>query len=802
MWTRLAHLILKYRLTLIIVIGLLTLGMGLLGRKAEMSYDFAAVVPKNDTDFIYFQSFKQQFGEDSNILAIGVQDSGVYRLENFIELKTLSDQIVGQQGIITVLSLPRLQYLAKDTSARKLAPRPLFAQTPRNQKELDSLLVVANSLEFYKGQVINQQTGATILLVAIEKNMLNSQNRIGLVENIRKLGEKFTQQTGIRLHYAGVPYVRTIMTTQVKAELSRFLVFSVAITALILFIFFRSFYAVFFPLIVIGVVVIWVLGTIALFGYKITLLTGLLPSIIVVIGIPNCIYLLTKYHQEIRAHGNKIKALSRIIRKIGIVTLLTNATTAIGFIVLGFANISILREFGIVAGINILNTFLISLILIPAVFSYLPSPTARQTRHLDARTLNGVLRFYHHIIHHNRTAIYVLTSIIVIVSVVGALKIKALAYMVDDLPESSSVKQDLAFFEANFKGVMPLEIVVDTGKKRGVLRLENLRKIEELEDTLARIAVLSKPVSVVSFVKASTQAFFNGSPDYYRLPTNQEKNFLLRYLSSQNDQSGLLKSFVDSTGRVLRISIKIADMGSIKMDSLVKHTINPALQATLAGTDLKAHATGTTLLFIKGNQYLIKNLQSSLVIAFVLIACIMAVLFRSPRMIIISLIPNIIPLLITGGLMGYFGIPLKPSTALIFSIAFGISVDDTIHFLAKYRQELLLHKLNVPKAVSASLFETGASMIYTSIILFSGFIIFAGSDFGGTVALGFLTSTTLLCAMFTNLILLPSLLISFDTGKIKKGEYGWIEEYNEFYLEDEDEEIDLSLLGIKAGKSA
>ncbi|MDO1448515.1 MMPL family transporter [Rhodocytophaga aerolata] len=802
MWTRLAHIILKYRLTLILIIGVLTICMGLLGRKAEMSYDFAAVVPKEDPDFIYFQQFKKQFGEDSNILAIGMQDSQVYALRNFIELKTLSDQIAGQTGIVTVLSLPRLQYLAKDTATRKLIPRPLFSPLPQNQAELDSLLAEANKLEFYKGQVINQQTGATILLVAIEKSMLNSENRIGLVNEIEKLGEQFTQQTGIRLHYAGVPYVRTIMTTQVKAELSRFLVFSLVITALILFIFFRSFYAVFFPLIVVGVVVVWVLGTIVLFGYKITLLTGLLPSIIVVIGIPNCIYLLTKYHQEIRAHGNKIKALSRIIRKIGIVTLMTNATTAIGFIVLGFANISILREFGIIAGINILNTFLISLILIPAVFSYLPSPTARQTRHLDARMLNGVLRFFHHSIHHNRVAIYVFTSLVVVVSLAGVLKIKALAYMVDDLPETSSVKKDLAFFEANFKGIMPLEIVVDTGKKRGVLRLENLKQIESLEDTLARIPALSKPVSVVSFVKASTQAFFNGNTQYYRLPTNQEKNFLLRYLSNQDDQSGLLKSFVDSTGQVVRISVKIADMGSIKMDSLVKHEINPKLQATLAGTAMKAYVTGTTLLFIKGNDYLIKNLQSSLLIAFVLIACIMAILFKSPRMIIISLIPNIIPLLITGGLMGYFNIPLKPSTALIFSIAFGISVDDTIHFLAKYRQELLLHKLNVPKAVSASLFETGSSMIYTSIILFSGFIIFAGSDFGGTVALGFLTSSTLLCAMFTNLILLPSLLISFDTGKIKKGEYGWIEEYNEFYLEDEDEEIDLSLLGVKAGKSA
>jgi uncharacterized protein len=797
MWTRFAHIILKYRLPLIVSIGLLTLLMGFIGRKAELSYDFHSVVPADDPDYIYFQEFKQLFGEDSNIMAIGMKDSSVYTLENFKELKSLSDTIARMEGIITVLSLPRLQYLVKDTASKKLIPKPLFAHFPQSQQQLDSLLRVANSLQFYKGQVINQQNGATILLVAIEKSMLNSQKRLALVQNIQDLGDAFTNKTDISLHYAGVPYVRSIMSTKVKAELSMFLVLSVVATGIILFIFFRSFSAVIFPLIVIGVVVIWVLGTLVLFGFKVTLLTGLLPPIIVVIGIPNCIYLLTKYHQEMKTHGNKIKALSRIVRKIGIVTLMTNATTAVGFIVLGFANVAILREFGIVAGLNIFNTFIISLILIPAVFSYLPPPTAREIKHLDAKGLTSIIDFYNHIVHNRRPVIYTITTIIVIVSLIGVFKIKALAYMVDDLPESSDVKKDLAFFESNFKGVMPLEILVDTGKKKGILRLENLRKIEELEDTLSKITALSKPVSVISFVKASLQAFYNGNPEFYRLPSNQEKNFLIRYLSSQHDQSGLLKSFVDSTGQKVRISVKVADMGSIEMSKLVQNEINPAITKVLAGTDLKAKATGTTLLFIKGNQYLINNLQSSLALAFVLIALIMALLFRSIRMIIISLIPNIIPLLITGGLMGYFGIPLKPSTALIFSIAFGISVDDTIHYLARYRQELLYTRFNVSKSVSISLIETGASMMYTSIILFFGFIIFAFSDFGGTVALGMLTSTTLLCAMFTNLIILPSLLMSFDTGKIRKGEQGFIEEYNEFYLEDEDEEIDIKLLEVK-----
>jgi uncharacterized protein len=797
MWTSLAHSILKYRLFLIVAMGLLTIGMGYMGRKAEMNYDFSSVVPPGDPELVYFQQFKQTFGEDGNILAIGMQDSSVYQLGNFTRLQAFSDSVARLEGVTSVLSLPRLQYLEKDTATRQLVPRAVFSHLPQTQAQLDSMLRLAGSLRFYEGQLINPETGATLLLIAIDKNVLNSSRRVPLVARISEFGEQFTRSTGIPLHFAGVPYVRAVMATKVKAELNFFLILSVAVTALILFVFFRSFSAVVFPLLVIGVVIVWVLGTLGILGYKITLLTGLLPPIIVVIGIPNCVYLLTKYHQEIRLHGNKIKALSRIIRKIGVVTLMTNATTAVGFIVLGFADISILREFGLVAGINIIHTFIISLVLIPAVFSYLPPPSYRQTRHLDARGVAGILRFFDRIVHHHRPAIYGIGLLVVLIAIGGTLKVRALAFMVDDIPAESPVQKDLAFFERQFKGVMPLEIVVDTGKKRGLMRLENLRKLDELETRLAEIPALSRPVSVNSFVKAARQSYYNNNPAFYDLPSNQDKNFILRYLSGQREHSGLLNAFADSTGQQIRVSVKVADIGSVRMDSLVNQAIRPRLDSVLADTGMSATVTGTTLLFIKGNQYLIDNLRTSLLIAVLLVAVIMAVLFRSVRMIIISLVPNIIPLLITGGLMGYFGVPLKPSTALIFSIAFGISVDDTIHFLARYRQELLAHQFNVPKAVSLSIRETGASMVYTSIILFFGFVIFTGSEFGGTVALGILTSTTLLCAMFTNLIVLPALLISFDTSKVRKGELGWIDEYTEFYLEDEDEEIDISLLGIR-----
>ncbi|MDH5380248.1 MAG: efflux RND transporter permease subunit, partial [Cyclobacteriaceae bacterium] len=449
-------------------------------------------------------------------------------------------------------------------------------------------------------------------------------------------------------------------------------------------------------------------------------------------------------------------------------------------------------------------TFVVSIVLIPAVFSWLPAPTHKQLRHLKLGAVEYLLTFMDSLIHKKRSWVYSVTIVLIVFGSIGTYKIVAVSKMVDDIPEDNQIKIDLAFFETHFSGVMPLEIVIDTKKRRGVIDLENLRIVDELETFLAAQEHISEPISIVSFVKATRQAFYNNNPDRYGLPTvKRERDYLLRYLKNESDSTGLFTAFVDSTLQKMRVSMHVADIGSTDMDKLIKEVINPKIDSLFADTDLEVKVTGTTPLFIKGNQFLIENLRMSLLLAFVIIAIIMGLLFRNMRMVVISLIPNVLPLLLTAGIMGFMGIHLKPSTALIFCIAFGISIDDSIHFLAKYRQELFANKFFVPLAISKSLRETGASMIYTSIILFAGFIIFAGSDFGGTVALGILTSTTLLIAMITNLILLPSLIMTFDDGKRRKDMHPLIEQYdNEYHTEFEDEELDLSKLSIAESDSS
>lgn len=802
MFDFLAHFILRYRLYLLIAIGLVTVFFAAQIPQLQLSYDFSQAVPANDPDLLFLKNFKQEFGEDGNVLVIGVQDSALYTPVNFRRYLYLSQEMQKVNGVQAVLSLPLLPRLERNDSLRSFQPVPIFTDIPDQQAQLDSLLQVALDQKIYSRQLINPTNGATLMILTMDMNVVSSSGRRRLIDDILTVSGQFQDKTGIKVHHAGLPFVRAVMTTMVQKELKLFLILSVIITALILLAFFRSFKAVVFPMIVIMVMIIWSLGTLVLFGYKITLLTGLIPPIIVVIGIPNCIYLLNKYHQEYKKTGNQHRSLSHIISRIGFVTLITNFTTAIGFLVLTTAGISILKEFGIVAGLNILATFVVSIILIPAIFSYLPPPSPRHLRHLESRGLDSVLTAFDLLINRHRYRIMAVTAVVVATSLVGVWQIQSNAYMVDDIPAESDVRQDLTFFEQNFGGVMPLELVVDTGRPRGVMNLNTLKKVDSLQQFLGEQPELTPPVSIISFLKASRQAFYQGNPEFYELPTGRERAFLLPYLQNNPDAQRLSGTFMDSTGQKIRLSLKMADIGSQRMDALINNVVQPQL-STLFPDSLGVNVaiTGTTLLFIKGNQYLIKNLRSSLLIAIVIIAMIMALLFRNIRMIIISLIPNMVPLVVTAGLMGYFGVPLKPSTALIFSIAFGISVDDSIHFLAKYRQELFNQKFFVAKAISISLRETGSSMIYTSIVLFFGFIIFAFSEFGGTVALGLLTATTLLLAMLTNLLLLPSLLLAFDSGKHEHDDAALIEHYDEFYIESEDEEIDVNQLKVETGKN-
>ncbi len=787
MWKYIVRIILRFRIPILLIIGAVTVFMAYEGTKVKMSYEMARMLPDSDPTSIEYEKFRKQFGQDGSVIFVAIQDPDLFSLEHYDDWYDITQNVLNIKGVQGVVSAARVFTLVRNDSLKKFQFKNIVPQKPVTQKQVDSIKNVLYNLPLYDGRLFNKKTDVNLMMITLDKNVINSKARIPLIEKVKNTVDAYGKKYNIDIKYSGLPYIRTVTSKLIQHELLLFVFLSLIIASILLFILFRSFRAVFFAMIVVVIAVIWALGTIVLLGYKITILTGILPPLVIVIGVENSIFLLNKYLNEIRIHGNKVKALSRMISRIGNANLLTNATTAAGFAAFIITSNSLLVEFGIVASINILFIYLLSLFILPILFSFFPVPKPKHFKHLEKGSITKIIEKVSYIVLNHRNVVYVITIIFFVAGIYGITKLKTTGNIVDDISKKSKLYTDLMFLEKNFNGVMPLEITVDTKKKKGILRLSTLRKIDKLQDTLALYPEFSKPLSVVEVVKAAKQAFYRGNPKMYSLPNNQEKNFILSYIPSlHSDKKTILNSFVDSSLQITRVSVQMANIGTNDINRIIKD-LRPKIDKIFPPAKYDVHLTGTSVVFLKGTNYLVKNLFQSLALAIVVITILMSLIFSSVRMILISLIPNIIPQILTAGMMGYFGIPIKPSTILIFSIALGISVDNTIHFLSRYRLQLKINDWKIRESVLAALMETGYSMVYSATVLFFGFAIFTLSKFGGTEALGYLVSFTLIIALFANLFILPSLLLTIDKRAITKA---FKEPYIEVFDEEEDIELD------------
>ncbi|GAA4406246.1 MMPL family transporter [Nibrella viscosa] len=772
-WHRIASLILKNRVALLTTILVATLFMGYQASRVQLSYELAKILPKSDPDFTLYEAFKSRYGEDGNVMAIGVDTDKMYTLAFFNDWYALNQQIRQIDGIKDVVSNANLYRIIRDDSLSRFRFIPIIARQPTTQAGVDSIRSSIESLPFYEGFVSGgAHNTAHLMAVTFDQQKLNTKNRIDIVRQIKRTVQDFGVRHNVPVHLSGMPYIRTEFTAKVSNEMVLFMALAFVVTAIILLAFFRSFLVALIAILVVGVGVVWSVGYIVLFGYKITLLTGLIPPLIIVIGVPNAIFLLNKYHEELSRHGNQMRALSLAIEKVGETTFYANLTTAIGFFVFYFTNSPLLLEFGMVAALGVLTTYAMSLMLIPMVFSYLPVPSEKQRSHLDSKRITRFLRWVDHVVHHRRPVIYSIITLAVVVAIVGMTRITAIGYVVDDLPHNDPIYTDLKFFEKNFRGVMPFEVSVDAGQDGRVLSPQTLTKIRQMQREFEKYPEFTRPISIVEAVKFFYQAYRGGDPKYYILPPALEMSKLAAYAPQLKGSENRFKSHLDSNRRYTRVSFQMADVGTVRIKELLntlQHKVDSIFnidretgRRVAADEQYDVRITGNSVVFTRGNDYLLTNLEESTALAIVLISIILIALLRDIRMSLIAIFPSLVPLLITAGIMGYFDIHLKPSTILIFSIAFGISSDGTIYFITKYRDELRNRKISISQAVSHTIRYTGISMFYTAIILFAGFAIFAASTFQGTVALGILVSITLLMGMASNLILLPAFLMTVD----------------------------------------
>jgi predicted RND superfamily exporter protein len=709
------------------------------------------------------------------------------------------------------------------------------------------------------------------MLIGLNEKVLEDKVKSKVVFQIEELTKQYEPTLG-KFYFSGLPHIRVTVAKRILNEMFLFLGLSVFASSLLLYIFFRSFRIVIQCNLVVFVSVIWALGTIALFNYSLTIMMALIPPLLIVIGVPNCVFIVTRYHQEFNRMGNKTKALFIMIRRIGPVTFLTNLTTAVGFVT--FTSSDRLAEFGVISSLNIMVVFFLSLCIVPILASYSAPPKERHLRHLSRVYSQGFIEYIILIITRYRPIVYVLSVVMLFVGIYGMTKITATGNVTGDIPENDQISRDLKFIERNFGGSIPFEITVNYKEPGKLFNETTMTRVEEVQQMFESDTLFSKSLTYLDFLKVINMSYHQGNPAYYKIIKKRDMLKLKTYFekfdfNNVNNGNLSLKDLVDTANTTLRIRTQMKDLGSYSVaqkvdtlklevdalmnpertewerlfkkyekgdhtcfDSLVSYPAiaNDVIRSIADGDEALQYAfdvnpdklykyrtkkssikrlrkaidnqyydvtfTGISVVVSEGTKYLFINLLQSLLFAVLSIALLMAVLFRSFKIIVVSMIPNIIPLLLTAGLMGYFDIPLKPSTLLVFGIALGITVDNAILFLAKYRQELKANAHDMNYAILTSLRETGLGIFYTSVILFFGFIMFVFSQFGGTKALGLLVSITILVGMVTNLIILPSLLLSLQKRMMSKS---FEEPYFEIF--DEEEDYDTEKIQIEISKA-
>ena len=789
MWAWLASRVLRNRMAILLAVGMITLFMGWRATKVGMNYKHGGLLPKTDSAYVEYEHFLNTFSEDGNVMVLGTAGETFYTPKNFGAWYQLGERLKAIDGVDSVFSEAHLFELIRNDSLQKFQLHQVVDGPPASQQEMDTLLAKLRSLKFYEGLLYNDSTHATLMMAFVNAKLFDTDARREVVKQVQAEAIAFQEGTGLPIHISGLPFIRVQTTNLVKGEMPLFMGLSMGLCALLLLLFFRSWRVMWICLGVVAVSVVWSFGAMELLGYRITLLQSVIAPLIIVTGVPNCVFLINAYHYEFVHHRNKVKALQRVISRVGAAAFMTNATTAVGFTTFCLTYSDTLKEFGWVATIGIMVLWALSTMLIPIMFSYMPPPNPRHLSHLDRKWLDRAVEWIVKAGKTQRPLIYSLTAIMTVFAIWGLFRLKDESRIVDDLPEDDPVLTDLRFFERNFHGVMPLEVVIDTHKKGGALKDATLKRIEQLQDTLATYPEFSRPLSIADAVKFTKQAFYGGDPARYELLNSTDKTFILPYVENATGNKGMARAFLDSTRQTTRVTVQMADVGTTRMEALMDR-LRVQTDSIFEADKYTVTMTGSSVVFLKGSGYLVSNLITSLFWAIVLIVVLMALLFNSLRILIVSLIPNLIPLLFTAGLMGFLHIPIKPSTMLVFGIALGIAVDNAIHFLARYRLELKLSGHDLAKSVDRATREVSVGIIYTSVVLLAGFCMFALSRFGGIQAMGILTSLTLLVAMLTNLFVLPSLLLSLNKSIMSKA-------FEEPLLEILDEEEDIDLFELK-----
>lgn len=767
MWNKIADYILKHRVLNLVIAFILLIFLGLKAFNVKMGHSIANTLPDTDTTMVVYRQFLEKYGQDGRSIFVGAYDEDLFTLEHFQDYYDLNVKIRDIEGIVECLSVTRVYNIKKNDSIKKFELVQVVRQRPETQEEVDAIKAEIMSLAMYDGLLFNAEKHSAMMIISLDDDYVNSTKRIDLVASLRSVLDDYGKAHGIEMHISGMPYIREITTQKMVKEIVGFTFLSIFVAGFILYLFFRSWRPLLSVVVIVLMSVAYMFGIMALLDFDVTILTGVLPPLLIIIGVENSIFMLNKYHREYDICHDKMQALKNVIVRIGPANLLTNTTTAVSFASFIITRNVLLVPFGILASICIMLTYVLTMVLLPTFFSYQKKPEGKMVNYMNGRRINYIMEKVSNFVLTKKRYIYAVLAVLLVLCGYSATRISTSGRVVDDIARKDKLYKDIMFFEENVGGVMPFEISIDTKKPRGVMNAVFIRKVQQLQDTLALYPEFSEPLSIAEVVKFARQGYYNGNRKYYEIPSNNEFAFIMRYMpeTKGGELPKIVTQYIDNKMQSTRISVQMANVTTPEIDAISK-SLKPKIDQIFPEEKYDVVMTGSAMVTLQGTNYLIVNLSHSLLLAFIVISLLMAITFQKFKMVVISLIPNLMPLVFTAGVMGLCGIPLKMSTILVFSIALGISVDNTIHYLARYRLQMKINDYDIKKSVMAAILETGPSMIYSASVLICGFLIFAFSSFGGTKIVGFLVPFTLLIALITNILVLPALVLTFNRKKI------------------------------------
>ncbi len=744
---RYGEFILKY--PRLVIFGLIIISLSAVYPAININTDFnlEGFYPEDDVVIRDYERLENEFGRDDNTILIGFRSDSLFSESVISDLRDLTEKLESVSFIQEVLSIWQAQHIQQDNN--QLSFTSYFNKTDIADTEWSVVKSEITSNPLYKGLLINEEGTATAIILTIDDSENTYANRNRIISSIEEILADY--EYNYQFHKSGIPYYRNQYVNMLNSEIVMYITISSVLIILLLWYLYRTIWGVLFPMIIVWTTLLFTVALMHLTGGYIEIMSSTIAPILLCVGVADAIHMISKYDDAREKGLVKRKSILEMLNTLGNATLLTSVTTAIGFASLISSTVMPMKKFGIYTAVGVIIAYLVTILFLPAALRL-----SKKKRVIDEKSgsfypflnkwllkLAAVNRLYY-------KKVLIAGALLTLFFFYGMQTLDVNGRIFDDLKDDTQIMQDSRFFAESIAPQFPMEFIIDTGEPESALSLSALRKLEQLEEALLSFPEIHRATGLHTLIKEIHRVM--GNEGEYKLPDTDAAIAQYALLLEINEFDELY-NLVDFDYRTLRVTAFTEDAGSKRINA-IRDEIDTKISVIFS--DEIVTITGTTILSADLTNKIVYSLAWSILLALSAITLIMVVLFKNMKLVIIALVPNLIPLIMVGGIMGFLNVDIKPSTAVIFTIALGIAVDDSIHYLARFRIEYLRRKAMMP-ALTATTVRTGRAIILTSMILIAGFATLITSAFTSTAMMGILVCTTIFAALIADLFMLPSM---------------------------------------------